>query len=98
VRRFVELAFAELKREIIWQGDGVDEIGKDAKTGDVLVKIDPRYFRPTEVDLLIGDPGKAKEKLGWEAKIGLEELVSEMVSVALHNARQPMPDIKLADF
>jgi GDPmannose 4,6-dehydratase len=98
VRRFVELAFAELKREIIWQGDGVDEIGKDAKTGDVLVKIDPRYFRPTEVDLLIGDPGKAKEKLGWEAKIGLEELVSEMVSVALHNARQPMPDIRLADF
>ena len=98
VRRFVELAFAELDREIVWQGEGVDEIGKDAKTGDVLVEIDPRYFRPTEVDLLIGDPSKAKEKLGWEAKIGLEELVSEMVSVALHNARQPIPDIKLADF
>jgi GDPmannose 4,6-dehydratase len=98
VRRFVELAFAELDREIIWQGDGVDEIGKDAKTGDVLVEIDPRYFRPTEVDLLIGDPSKAKEKLGWEAKIELEELVSEMVRVALHNAQQPSPDTQLAEF
>ena len=98
VRRFVELAFAELDREIVWQGDGVDEIGKDAKTGDVLVEIDPRYFRPTEVDLLIGDPSKAKEKLGWEAKIELEELVSEMVRVALHNAKLPSPDTKLAEF
>ena len=98
VRRFVELAFAELGRTIDWHGEGVDEVGKDAKTGNVLVEIDPRYFRPTEVELLIGDPTKAKEKLGWEAKIGLEELVSEMVSVALHNAKQPQPDIKLADF
>ena len=98
VRRFVELAFAELDREIVWQGDGVDEIGKDAKTGDVLVEIDPRYFRPTEVDLLIGDPSKAKDKLGWEAKIELEELVSEMVRVALHNAKQPSPDTQLAEF
>ena len=98
VRHFVELAFAELDREIVWQGDGVDEIGKDAKTGDVLVEIDPRYFRPTEVDLLIGDPSKAKEKLGWEAKIELEELVSEMVRVALHNAKQPSPNTQLAEF
>ena len=98
VRRFVELAFAEVGREIAWEGKAVNEIGKDAKTGDVLVEIDPRYFRPTEVDLLIGDPTKAKEKLGWEAKIGLEALVSEMVSVAMHNAQQPTPDIKLADF
>ena len=98
VRRFVELAFAEVGREIAWEGDGVDELGKDAKTGAVLVEIDPRYFRPTEVDLLIGDPSKAREKLGWEAKIGLEELVSEMVSVAVHNAKQPERDIKLADF
>ncbi|MDA8666431.1 GDP-mannose 4,6-dehydratase, partial [Alphaproteobacteria bacterium] len=52
------------------------------KSGDILVKIDPRYFRPTEVDCLIGDPSKAKEKLGWEAKIGLEELVVEMVDAA----------------
>lgn len=86
VRRFVELAFAELDREIFWQGNGVDEIGLDAKTGKTLVEIDPNYFRPTETDLLIGDPTKAKEKLGWEAKIRLEELVSEMVGAALEKA------------
>ena len=86
VRRFVELAFAELDREIVWQGNSVDEIGLDAKTGKTVVEIDPNYFRPTETDLLIGDPTKAKEKLGWEAKIGLEELVSEMVSTAYDEA------------
>ena len=98
VRRFVELAFAELGRELEWEGTGVDEVGKDAKSGNVLIEIDPRYFRPTEVDLLIGDPTKVKEKLGWEAKIELEELVSEMVRVALHNAKQPIPDTMLAEF
>jgi GDPmannose 4,6-dehydratase len=82
VRRFVELAFAEVGRDILWEGTGVQEVGKDAKSGDILVKIDPRYFRPTEVECLIGDPSKAKEKLGWEAKIGLEELVVEMVAAA----------------
>ena len=87
VRRFVELAFAELDREIVWHGDGVNEVGKDAATGKVLVEIDPRYFRPTEVDFLVGDASKAKEKLGWEAKIGLEELVSEMVRAKLNDAR-----------
>ena len=87
VRRFVELAFAEVGREIVWDGDGVDEVGKDATTGKVLVEIDPRYFRPTEVDHLIGDASKAKEKLGWEAKIRLEELVSEMVRATLNDAR-----------
>jgi GDPmannose 4,6-dehydratase len=98
VRRFVELAFAELDREIVWEGTDVDEVGKDAKTGEILVEIDPRYFRPTEVDLLIGDPSKAREKLGWEAKMGLEELVSEMVRVALHNAKQPTRETILAEF
>ena len=88
VRRFVELAFAEMEREIMWQGEGVDEIGMDAKTGKTLVEIDKNYFRPTETDLLIGDPSKAKEKLGWEAKIGLEELVSEMVVAAYDEARR----------
>ena len=83
VRRFVELAFSELNTEVVWQGNGADEIGLDAKTGKVLVEIDPAYFRPTETDLLIGDPAKAKEKLGWETKITLEELVSEMVQAAL---------------
>ena len=87
VRRFVELAFAELGREIVWHGAGLGEVGKDAKTGDVLVEIDPRYFRPAEVHHLIGDASKAKRKLGWEAKIGLEELVKEMVSAALEDAR-----------
>ena len=98
VRRFVELAFAELDREIVWQGKGIDEVGKDSKTGEVMVEIDPAYFRPTEVDLLIGDPTKAKKKLGWEAKIDLESLVSEMVRVAFHNAKQKTPDTKLAEF
>lgn len=88
VRRFVELAFAELGRKILWEGSGLDEIGKDAKTGDVLVEIDPRYFRPAEVHHLIGDASKAKRELGWEAKIGLEELVQEMVSFAYARARQ----------
>ena len=88
VRRFVELAFAELGREIVWHGAGLDEVGKDAKTGDVLVEIDPRYFRPAEVHHLIGDASKAKRKLGWEAKIGLEELVQEMVSSAYTRAKQ----------
>tara|TARA_Y100001958_G_C21224745_1_gene550150 strand:+ start:442 stop:1506 length:1065 start_codon:yes stop_codon:yes gene_type:complete len=88
VRRFVELAFAELGREILWEGSGLDEVGKDAKTGDVLVEIDPRYFRPAEVHHLIGDASKAKRELGWEAKIGLEELVQEMVSFAYTSAKQ----------
>ena len=98
VRRFVELAFAEVDRTISWEGNGVDEVGRDSKTGNILVQIDPRYFRPTEVDLLIGDPTKARELLGWEAKIGLEDLVGEMVRVALHNAKISAPDIKLAEF
>ena len=98
VRRFVELAFAQVDREIVWEGKGVDEVGKDAANGDILVRIDPRYFRPTEVDVLIGDPSKAKKLLDWEAKIGLEELVREMVSVALQNARLPDSAKKLAEF
>jgi GDPmannose 4,6-dehydratase len=78
VREFVELAFAEAGRTITWEGSGVDEIGKDA-SGNVLVRIDPRYFRPTEVDLLIGDPAKAREKLGWSHTTSFTELVSQMV-------------------
>jgi len=79
VREFVELGFAEVGRTIDWQGSGVDEIGVDAKTGEVLVRIDPRYFRPTEVDLLLGDPGKAKQVLGWSHKTDFRTLVSEMI-------------------
>lgn len=83
VREFVELAFAEVGREIAWEGAGVDEIGRDAKSGDVLVKIDSRYFRPAEVDLLIGDPTKAREKLGWQHKTRFVDLVKEMVAFDL---------------
>jgi GDPmannose 4,6-dehydratase len=79
VREFVEAAFAEVGRRIHWQGQGVDEKGRDADTGQVLVEIDPRYFRPTEVDLLLGDPAKALAKLGWRARTGFAEMVAEMV-------------------
>jgi GDPmannose 4,6-dehydratase len=75
VREFVDLTFRELDIELNWQGDGVDEKGIDGRTGRVLVSVDPEYYRPTEVDLLIGDSRKAKEKLGWEPTIRFEELV-----------------------
>jgi GDPmannose 4,6-dehydratase len=87
VREFVELAFGEVGIEIEWQGDGVDEAGIDNVTGNVLIEIDPRYYRPTEVDILKGNPSKAKEKLGWEAKVGLQELVKMMVEVDLKKIR-----------
>ncbi|MBN9272810.1 MAG: GDP-mannose 4,6-dehydratase, partial [Mesorhizobium sp.] len=79
VRRFVELAFAEVGIRIQWNGSGVAEKGVDAKTGRTLVEVDPRYFRPTEVDLLIGDPAKAERVLGWKATTPLEQMVREMV-------------------
>jgi GDPmannose 4,6-dehydratase len=80
VREFVEFAFAEVGRPIAWEGSGVDEVGRDGNTGDVLVRIDPRYFRPTEVDVLLGDASKAKAKLGWQHTISFRELVAEMVA------------------
>ena len=98
VRKFIELAFTEIDRRIIWEGEGIEEVGRDAKTNKILVRVDPKYFRPSEVDLLIGNPAKAKRVLGWEAKIELEELASEMVKVALHNAKQPKHNLKLAEF
>jgi GDPmannose 4,6-dehydratase len=79
VREFVEKAFAEAGHSIVWKGSGGNEIGSDAKTGKVLVEVDPRFFRPTEVDILIGDATKAREKLGWQPKIKFEQLVNEMV-------------------
>jgi GDPmannose 4,6-dehydratase len=79
VREFVERAFDYVGRPIAWRGKGVDETGIDAKTGQILVEIDPRYFRPTEVDLLLGDPGKAHQKLGWRHKTSFADLVREMV-------------------
>lgn len=83
VREFVELAFAEVGRRIEWRGKGADEQGVDAKTGEVLVSVDPRYLRPTEVDLLLGDPSKAREKLGWKHKTSFQHLVKEMVAADL---------------
>jgi GDPmannose 4,6-dehydratase len=83
VREFVEKAFARVGRAIEWRGKGSDETGRDAKTGAALVKIDPRYFRPTEVDQLQGDPSKARDKLGWTAKTSFDELVIEMVDADL---------------
>ena len=83
VREFVELAFARVGRTIVWRGSGVDEEGNDAETGKVLVRIDPRYFRPTEVEQLLGDPTKALEKLGWRHTTTFPELVSEMVAYDL---------------
>jgi GDPmannose 4,6-dehydratase len=80
VREFIELSFREVGREIEWSGDHVEEVGRDAKTGQILIRIDPRYFRPTEVDLLIGDPSKARRVLGWHHKVTFRELVAEMVA------------------
>ncbi len=79
VREFTELAFQELGITIAWEGSGVDEIGRCSKTGNTIVAISPQYFRPTEVDCLLGDPTKAKNILGWEPTITLEELVTLMV-------------------
>ncbi|APF39523.1 GDP-mannose 4,6-dehydratase [Chelatococcus daeguensis] len=87
VREFVELAFAEVGRTIAWRGEGVDEVGIDEASGKTLVRIDPRYFRPTEVDLLLGDPSKAREKLGWQHRISFRELVKEMVESDLKSVR-----------
>ncbi len=91
VRRFVELAFSEVGVEIDWSGSGVDEIGRCRKSGRTIIKVDPRYFRPTEVDLLIGDPAKARKKLNWSHKIGLEQLCREMVASDIIEAKGGKP-------
>lgn len=87
VREFVEVAAAELGIDIKWQGNGLEEVGIHTKTGKEIVAVDPRYFRPTEVESLLGDPTKAKTELGWEPKIPFKDLVSEMV----------VEDLKLAE-
>ncbi len=96
VRSFVDLAFAEVGVAIEWRGAGVDEVGLCSRTGKALVKVDPRYFRPTEVDLLIGDPAKAAKVLGWKATTTLAELCAEMVckdlKVVAHEAAARRPD------
>jgi len=88
VRDFVVEAGSLLDMRIEWRGAGVNEVGVDAKTGRTLVKVDPRYFRPTEVESLLGDPSKAKQKLGWTAEVGFRELVEEMVESDLNLAKR----------
>jgi GDPmannose 4,6-dehydratase len=88
VREFVEIAGKELDMAIVWEGAGVDEKGYDEHTGNLIVEVDPTYYRPTEVETLLGDPTKAKTKLGWEPKISFEELVREMVEHDLNEARK----------
>jgi GDPmannose 4,6-dehydratase len=79
VREFVELAFSHVGTTIEWQGRGISEQGIDASNGEVLVEIDPRYFRPTEVDHLLGDPSKARQMLGWKHTTPFSQLVGEMI-------------------
>jgi len=79
VRDFIEKVAIKLGFNLHWEGEGVDEIGIDKNTGKIIIKINPRYFRPTEVELLIGDPSLAKEKLGWEAKVDLDEMIDIMI-------------------
>ena len=89
IRRFIELTAKELQwGSILWEGEGLDEIGRREDTNEIVIRIDKRYFRPTEVASLLGDPKLAKDKLGWEPKITLEELVSEMVKVDKEEAKK----------
>ena len=88
IRDFTTQAFSEAGISLEWSGSGVDEVGKNAETGSLLVSVDPSYFRPTEVDLLIGDATKAKEKLGWSPTCDLKQLISEMISSDLEEARK----------
>jgi GDPmannose 4,6-dehydratase len=83
VREFVQKAFAQIGTHITWRDRGLDETGIDTRSGRVLVKIDSRYFRPTEVDLLHGDPTKARSKLGWKHRVSFEQLVAEMIAADL---------------
>jgi GDPmannose 4,6-dehydratase len=106
VRQFVEMAAAQLGIQVVFEGEGQNEVGRvekvqgqraKLKPGEVIVRVDPRYFRPTEVETLLGDPSKAKHKLGWEPKITLPELVAEMVE-ADYTAAKRDSLVKLAGF
>lgn len=88
VREFVEQAFSEIGVDIVWEGEGINEVGRIKATGKTVVRIDPGYFRPTEVDFLKGDPTKAREQLGWKPTVNFEELVSLMVREDLKEAER----------
>ena len=88
IREFAERAFAEVGITLGWTGRGVDEVGRDTKTGNTVVSVDPTYFRPTEVDLLIGDASKARKKLGWKPTLDLQQMIEEMIASDLEEARK----------
>lgn len=88
IREFAERAFAEVGITLGWSGRGVDEVGRDTKTGNTVVSVDPTYFRPTEVDLLIGDATKARKKLGWKPTLDLQQMIEEMIAADLEEARK----------
>jgi GDPmannose 4,6-dehydratase len=88
VREFIEASFHEVGIGIRWEGEGADEKGYDTDSGNAVIEVDKRYFRPTEVDTLLGDPSKAKKKLGWTPKVTFRELVSEMVREDLKEAER----------
>jgi len=88
VRDFIEIAAKEVDIEIKWKGEGIDEVGIDTKTDNIIVRIDKRYFRPTEVETLLGDSSKAKDQLNWQPKISFQELVSEMMLADLEEAKK----------
>jgi len=97
VRKFVEISASKLNwnknqngPSIIWEGEGVNEIGRRADTNEIIIRVDPRYFRPTEVDELLGDPTKANNKLGWHPTITLEEMISEMITVDHEEAKKEL--------
>jgi GDPmannose 4,6-dehydratase len=88
VRTFAEMVFARLGMPLTWQGEGLDEVGINSVTGKTVIRIDPKYFRPAEVDLLLGDPAKAKRELGWVPKTSFEQLVNMMTDADLQAASQ----------
>ncbi len=96
VREFVEIAFRTAGIEVVWEGEGVDEIGKDKATGKVIVKVNPKFFRPAEVDVLLGNPAKAEAALGWQREISFAELVERMVQNDLAIVEKEIKASKLA--
>jgi len=84
VRTFAEMVFARLGMPLQWQGSGIDETGIDSVSGKTVIRIDSKYFRPAEVDLLLGDPSKAKRELGWKIKTSFEQLVNMMTDADLN--------------
>ena len=88
VREFATLAFEAAGIDLAWEGEGEDEKGYDTETGRCVVEIDPRYYRPTEVDILLGDAAKARKELGWQPSTSLEAMAREMIETDLENAKE----------